>query len=131
MKRAAERFTARLQDERTGDDVPKVLRPLATPLYRYPTRGAVLDGALFAFVVGTDPELLLLIEAQDDRWRYAVARMNRDALQVALDEQAVETYEHLDDEMFDARQPYYLMNARELEQTSADPQRQQLIEEAP
>ena len=40
-------------------------------------------------LVGTDPELLLLIETSDDRWRYAVARMNRDALQVALDDQVV------------------------------------------
>jgi hypothetical protein len=131
MKRAAERFTARLQDERTGDDVAKVLRPLATPLYRYPARGAVLDGALFAFVVGTDPELLLLIEAEGERWRYAVARMNRDALQVSLDDQVVESYEHLADEMFDLHKPYFLMNARPSEQTSAAPQRRQLIEEAP
>lgn len=130
MKRAAARFAARLQDERTGDDVAKVLRPLSTPLYRYPAGADVLDGALFAFVVGTDPELLLLIETQDDHWRFAVARMNRDAIQVTLDEQVVEQYEHLEQELFDSHQPYFLMNARPAEQTLA-PQQADPNEETP
>jgi hypothetical protein len=46
----------------------------------------VLDGAIFAIVLGTDPELLLLIEARRDghehRWQYAVARMNDNSLAV-------------------------------------------------
>ena len=40
------------------------LRLLPKPLYRYePKAGPVIDGAVFAFVMGTDPESLLLIEA--------------------------------------------------------------------
>jgi phytoene dehydrogenase-like protein len=42
--------------------------------------GSVLDGAVFAFVEGTDPEVILLIEArrQDDgyQWQYACARFS-------------------------------------------------------
>ncbi|HEY7329289.1 MAG TPA: hypothetical protein VH592_16725 [Gemmataceae bacterium] len=59
------------------------LRLLPAPLYRYPEAGsAVVDGALFAFVstVGTDPEVLLLIEAHKvgakTRWEYACGRFS-------------------------------------------------------
>lgn len=57
------------------------LRLLPQPLYRYePKREDVLDGGLFSFVLGTDPEVLLMIEARKDksqwRWEYAFARFN-------------------------------------------------------
>jgi hypothetical protein len=53
---------------------------LSTPLYRYEKPpGDVLEGAVFAFVLGTDPELLLVLEARRDEgatvWQYALARM--------------------------------------------------------
>jgi hypothetical protein len=69
------------------------------------------DGALFAFVVGTDPELLLLIEAQDDQWQYAVARLNRDAIEVLLDDAVIATWPHLGNELLDSTQPYFMMIA--------------------
>jgi hypothetical protein len=63
------------------------LRLLPTPLYRYPTaRSGVIDGALFALVsnAGTDPEVLLLIEARVEdgktRWEYACGRFSDWAL---------------------------------------------------
>jgi hypothetical protein len=41
------------------------LRLLSNPLYRYAAEEkGVIDGAVFAFVLGTDPELLLVLEAQ-------------------------------------------------------------------
>jgi hypothetical protein len=57
------------------------LRLLPKPLYRYETnRAGLLDGALFAFVVTTDPEVLLLIEARPKDgtsvWHYGLARMS-------------------------------------------------------
>ena len=59
------------------------LRLLPTPLYRYPTaKTGVIDGALFALVsdAGTDPEVLLLIEARQVdgklRWEYACGRFS-------------------------------------------------------
>lgn len=61
------------------------LRLLTNPIFRYasPARG-VADGALFAFVVGTDPEALLVVEARgkedEARWQYAFARLNLDEL---------------------------------------------------
>jgi hypothetical protein len=59
------------------------LRLLAQPLYRYEsTDNDVVDGALFAFVTsaGTDPEVLLVIEARQPKvggmpvWNRALAR---------------------------------------------------------
>jgi hypothetical protein len=57
------------------------MRLLPQPLYRYETnRAALLDGALFAFVLTTDPEVLLMIEARPvdgaSAWHYALARMS-------------------------------------------------------
>ena len=45
--------------------VDRDLRLLSQPLYRYEkTEGDLVDGALFAFTLGTDPEALLFIEAR-------------------------------------------------------------------
>jgi hypothetical protein len=77
-----------LAQEFTGYEVDREqkrweLRLLPTPLYRYPAaRSGVLDGALFALIssAGTDPEVLLLIEAKETdgkvRWEYACGRFS-------------------------------------------------------
>jgi hypothetical protein len=56
---------------------------LPTPLYRYPSaKTGVVDGALFALMssAGTDPEVLLVIEAKEAngkmRWEYACGRFS-------------------------------------------------------
>jgi hypothetical protein len=65
------------------------LRLLPTPVYRYqdPKRG-INDGAVFAFVHGTDPELFLILEHQGrgDKagWFYALAPMTCWAVQAHL-----------------------------------------------
>jgi hypothetical protein len=57
------------------------LRLLPKPWVRYGKPGSgVEDGALFAFVLGTDPEVVLMIESRPDpagtlRWQYALAPM--------------------------------------------------------
>jgi len=89
MKSLAERFTA---EKITRDNVQRQLRLLPQPIFRYETTNPdVLDGGLFAFVEGTDPELLLLIEAQSDganaTWHYAAARMNSVDLRLSCDQQ--------------------------------------------
>jgi hypothetical protein len=62
------------------------LRLLPQPVYRYAEEGKILDGAVFVFVLGTDPECCVLVEAyQDDkgsRYRYAVAPMSIFKLEV-------------------------------------------------
>jgi hypothetical protein len=57
------------------------LRLLSQPVIRYESKHhGVTDGALFALVEATDPEIFLVIEARPHdgrvRWQYALARMN-------------------------------------------------------
>jgi hypothetical protein len=64
----------------TADDKSE-LRLLPKPLYRYESKDPSLrDGALFAFVVTTDHEVLLAIETRpiggDLAWHYGFARMS-------------------------------------------------------
>lgn len=74
------------------------LRLLPTPLYRYPTaKTGVVDGALFALVsnAGTDPEVLLIIEAREVdgklRWEYACGRFSDWELHVKWKDKEVYT----------------------------------------
>jgi hypothetical protein len=56
------------------------MRLLIQPLFRYEATKDILDGALFGYSIGTDPQTLLLLEARKKedgyRWYYAVARMS-------------------------------------------------------
>jgi hypothetical protein len=72
---------------------------LAQPIHRYrdPLAG-LLDGAMFIFAHGTNPEIVLLIEAagQDAAaaaWQYGVARLGSAELHVSLDSREVWTQE--------------------------------------
>jgi hypothetical protein len=116
MKRMAERFAATLTDSRTDQAaVRKVLRLLSRPVFRHGTDAAA-DGALFAFVVGTDPELLLLVEAGGQGWRYSLSRINRDPLTVTLDGDVVQRFEYLAPaELFEMARPYACYNVRDFE----------------
>ncbi|WP_436715254.1 hypothetical protein U8335_21865 [Roseiconus lacunae] len=63
------------------ESVTRQLRLLAQPIYRYGDQDSdIVDGAIYTFVQGTDPEVFLLIESKKlngkDRWHYAFARMN-------------------------------------------------------
>jgi hypothetical protein len=88
MRAIAAECKVELLDRRNnpkGDD--QTPRLLATPIYRYDfARTKPLDGALFAYVIGTDPELLLLLEcdtsAAAPEWRFGIGRLNRDAVKL-------------------------------------------------
>lgn len=84
----------RLAQEFTGHEIGSKgkrldLRLLPTPLYRYPAaKTGIVDGALFTLVStsGTDPEVLLLIEAREKggktHWEYACGRFSDRSLYV-------------------------------------------------
>ena len=80
-----------------GDQGTEDLRLLPQPLHRYSSDdSAIKDGAVFAFATGTDPELLLHIEAvagDDDRlrWRYAATRRTSGALRLSHKDNVVWT----------------------------------------
>jgi hypothetical protein len=83
MRTLAGEFTVQILDTRNlAQGEEQTPRLLPKPLYRYDAeRTKPLDGGLYAFVVGTDPELLLLLEcdtaAAKPEWRFGVGRMNR------------------------------------------------------
>ena len=89
MKFIARTFSATVG---ASEDNRKSLRLLNRPIFRYPASGGktdVVDGAVFAFVQGTDPEVLVVVEGIKDssgnglRWQYALARMSMVPLQVS------------------------------------------------
>lgn len=70
------------------------LRLLPQPLYRYPENAAgVEDGAIFSFVMATDPELFVLLELRHDEatkklaWMLAPARFTGEPLRLSRGEQ--------------------------------------------
>jgi hypothetical protein len=77
MRALAREFKASVDLENGGTQ----LRLLSQPLFRYESE---TDGAMFAFVLTTDPEVLLIIEdrvgAGGDAWHYAFARMSNHSL---------------------------------------------------
>jgi hypothetical protein len=75
---------------------PQELRLLPQPVYRYGRPGgAVADGAIFAFCKGTNPEVLLLVEAvkngRELEWHHAFARMTSRGCEVRRGEKVVWT----------------------------------------
>jgi hypothetical protein len=98
------------------------LRLMSQPLFRYAekTPGAI-DGAVFAFGMATDPELLVLLEAnsaaEKPAWKIAFARFGNQSMTVKDGEQTIWSCEK-----GIARQPtgkYYLM--WRAEEMPADP----------
>jgi hypothetical protein len=98
LKTLAARFDAKLLGWKRDDSDRQALRQLPRPIYRYEqSTGNVLDGAVFAFVMGVDPEALLLIEAvstrNESRWEYAFVRRTSGELEGRLDGNVVWTAE--------------------------------------
>lgn len=78
IKQLVEPFKVNLIDAK---DKATELRRVQRPLYEYSApKAGVLDGAVFSYVVATDPEALLLVEAFDEKgrtgFRYAFARFH-------------------------------------------------------
>jgi hypothetical protein len=85
---------------RNDDSVTRRLRMLQQPIFRYDSGDPdMLDGAIFAFVEGTDPELLIAIEAPRTgngfEWQYAIGRMNSIRFEVRRNDQLVWTGDKL------------------------------------
>lgn len=93
MKVLAARFAASDEFKINSTDKESTrheLRLLPTPVYRYEDKVAgIRDGAVFAFVHGTDPEVFLTLEYRDagskSGWHYALAPMTCWAVQAELD----------------------------------------------
>jgi len=87
MKALRARFTAH---ERASIEGRIELRPLASPLVRYDdAAGGILDGAIFSFASGTNPEVLLVLEAHESdgkaAWVYGLVQLTGEAVTAQLD----------------------------------------------
>lgn len=82
LRQLTRRLSARITSEEATD-----LRLMPNPLYRYPEQAAgALDGGLFAFCLTTDPELIVLLEAdtsaKSPAYRVAFARFGNQAMEL-------------------------------------------------
>ena len=87
LRRLSRRFSAELEEEKGGSSE---LRLIPTPLLTYsPKKSDCLAGGVFAFATGTDPDLLLVLEAKNTNdqlaWNYAFARFHYGRLTGKLD----------------------------------------------
>ncbi len=87
MKMLSAEFSSTMLGWKADSSDREALRLLPQPLYRYePAAGSsCVDGAVFAFVQGTDPESLLLLEAVKHegalRWEFAFVRQTSGELE--------------------------------------------------
>jgi hypothetical protein len=95
MRDVAERYTGAVNPEESDRfENPHELRLLTTPIYRYAAaESGVVDGAIFVYAQGTNPEVLLLLEARQagekTQWQRAFAPMSSFQLRVREGEQLV------------------------------------------
>ncbi len=91
MHDLAARFKVSVQSDKNRYE----LRLLSQPLYRYKNEKAdILDGALFAFAEGTDPELILALETASDKpgWKFASGRLTRWEIEVRYQDKVVSEF---------------------------------------
>jgi hypothetical protein len=110
MRALAQEFTGR---QTTREGVDRDMRLLAQPIYRYEnTKGDLVDGGLFVFVIGTDPEAFLLIEARRTpggtlQWQFGATRMNSVDLRIKRRDREVWSAPEIPwAQVWDGRQPY-------------------------
>jgi len=96
MRKIAGHFTAATSapPDYTGGGSHGELRLLPQPLYRNEEESTLaLDGALFTFAFGTDPEVLLVLEARHTSegpiWHYAAAPFTDFAIELKYKEEPV------------------------------------------
>lgn len=87
MREIARRFAF---EDRGAKDELYELRLMPHPVHRYQAADAgLVDGALFVFAYGTNPQALLVIELHRDKeamnWHYGCARVSGDAVSATLD----------------------------------------------
>jgi hypothetical protein len=105
MKVLADRFKVTMTGWKPDRSDREELRLLPKPLYRAelsePPRAdpGWIDGGVFAFVQGTDPEAILVLEVVRQngrpRWQYAFARATSASLEARLDKTVVWAVEFL------------------------------------
>jgi len=92
LRALARRFT--VSEKHMGDFA--ALRLLPQPIDRYDDADRdILDGGLFVFVYGTNPEAALWLEAGKEGWRYSLSRMSWAEVIVELDGKEAARFDQL------------------------------------
>jgi len=93
MRRLARRFAAKERIKKEAIEC----RLLPQPIDRYQAETEhIVDGAIFAYANGTNPELGVILECDGKSWRYGTLRFTSAESSIALDGRQVAAYEHLD-----------------------------------
>jgi hypothetical protein len=109
MKAISRRFAAYTEEASRGK---RILRLLPTPLDRVREDAPDdADGALFSFVVGNDPEVILLVEKGENSigapaWQYGLVLSTRSTSVATLDERETWRYDATDKNPSDPRSGY-------------------------
>jgi hypothetical protein len=89
MRQLARKFTAREKIK----DTDIQCRLLPQPIDRYHSKEAgILDGAIFVYANGTNPELGVLLECNEKEWSYGIARLSSVESKVELDGKEVASF---------------------------------------
>lgn len=89
MRRLARRFVAK---ETLGDNVIEC-RLLSQPIDRYQSDAdGIVDGAIFAYANGTNPELGVVLEADKEGYRYGAIRLGAAKSSLYLNEREVVSF---------------------------------------
>jgi hypothetical protein len=93
MRQLARRFTAR-EKIKSGD---VQCRLLSQPIDRYQSEEEkIVDGAIFVYANGTNPELGVLLECDEKGWSYGIARLTSAESKIELDGKEVASFFHGD-----------------------------------
>lgn len=89
MRVLARRF--QVHETLNGEPIP--CRLLSQPIDRYKSEeSGILDGAIFAFANGTNPETGLVLECDADQWRFGIFRLSSAEARIELDGSMVASY---------------------------------------
>ena len=89
MRQLARRFSAQ---ETLGENVIEC-RLMSQPIDRYESEAdGIIDGAIFAFANGTNPEVGIVLEAGKAGWNYGVVRLGAAKATVSLDDREVASF---------------------------------------
>ncbi len=93
MRKLARRFAAR--EHLKSESIE--CRLLTQPIDRYQSAAEkIIDGAIFAYANGTNPEIGLVLESDGESWRYGVVRLTSAEVSVTLDGRQVVAFDHFD-----------------------------------
>jgi hypothetical protein len=104
MRRLSRRFEAKERYRNASIEC----RLLTQPIDRYQSEAEnIVDGAIFAYANGTNPELAVVLETDGKHWRYGVLRLSSAESSVTFDGQQVAAFEEQVDQGRRTDWPYH------------------------